>query len=132
MKYAMFHYWPKLTWTSTWPWSNNAIHRMTVSYLAQQKLHIFRAVQAILTFLDHTMKPSHVIFKLNYISPPCIIWFSPNKLRNNPLTYQSPWLSIYLILLQNLKWSTSMPHGLALPFLHRSNVSVLFASSTNF
>ena len=132
MKYAMFHYWPKLTWTSTWPWSNNAILRMTVSYQPHQKLHIFRAVQAPLTFWDHKMKLWHGIYKLNYISPPCIIWFSPNKLSNNPLTYQSPWLSIYLILLQNLKWSTSMLHGLALPILHRSNVSVLFASSTDF
>ena len=32
-----------------------------------------------------TPRVSHGILEINYKSPPCLIWISPNKLRNNPL-----------------------------------------------
>ena len=41
-----------------------------------------------LTFWDHKVKTphaSHGILEINYKSPPCLIWISPNKLKTNPL-----------------------------------------------
>ena len=59
-----------------------------------------------LTFWDHKMKTphaSHGILEIYFKSPPCPIWISPNKLRNNPLPNTMTEYLPYFIVKSKIK-----------------------------